>query len=96
MTINTSRRGFLKGATAAGAVLLVGVRPDGAVAAAPSESAHFNPFVKIDADGTVTAIVKHFEMGHRTFSCLIPCPRRLAHSLFFRNKRSSGVLFGAI
>ena len=32
----------------------------------------------------------------RTFPCLIPCPRRLAHSLFFRNKRSSGVLFGAI
>ena len=63
MTINTSRRGFLKGATAAGAVLLVGVRPDGAVAAAPPESAQFNPFVKIDADGTVTAIVKHFEMG---------------------------------
>ena len=32
----------------------------------------------------------------RTFPCLIPCPRRLAHSLFFRNKRSSGLLFGAI
>ena len=25
------------------------------------------------------------------FPCLIPCPRRLAHSLFFRNKRSSGL-----
>ncbi len=63
MTINTSRRGFLKGAAAAGAVLLVGARPDGVLAAASSETAQFNPFVKIDADGTVTAIVKHFEKG---------------------------------
>ena len=63
MTINTSRRGFLKGAAAAGAVLLVGARPDGSLAATTTESAQFNPFVKIDADGTVTAIVKHFEMG---------------------------------
>ncbi|WP_109313893.1 xanthine dehydrogenase family protein molybdopterin-binding subunit [Ruegeria sp. AU67] len=63
MTINTSRRRFLKGAAAAGAVLLVGARPDGALAAASSETAQFNPFVKIDADGTVTAIVKHFEKG---------------------------------
>ncbi len=63
MTINTSRRGFLKGAAAAGAVLLIGARPDGALAAASTETAQFNPFVKIDADGTVTAIVKHFEKG---------------------------------
>jgi isoquinoline 1-oxidoreductase beta subunit len=63
MTITPSRRGFLKGAAAAGAMLLVGARPDGALAAASSETAQFNPFVKIDADGTVTAIVKHFEKG---------------------------------
>ena len=63
MTINTSRRGFLKGAAAAGAVLLVGARPDGVLAAGSTETAQFNPFVKIDADGTVTAIVKHFEKG---------------------------------
>lgn len=63
MTINTSRRGFLKSAAAAGAILLVGTRPDGALAAASSETAQLNPFVKIDADGTVTAIVKHFEKG---------------------------------
>ncbi|WP_037310113.1 xanthine dehydrogenase family protein molybdopterin-binding subunit [Ruegeria halocynthiae] len=63
MTINTSRRGFLKTAAAAGAVLLVGARTDGALAAASTETAQFNPFVKIDADGTVTAIVKHFEKG---------------------------------
>lgn len=61
MTINTSRRGFLKGAAAAGAVLVVGIRPDGALAA--TGTTNLNPFVKISADGTVTAIVKHFEKG---------------------------------
>lgn len=62
MTLNTSRRGFLKSAAAAAAVLYVGARPDGALAAG-SAPAQLNPFVKIDADGTVTAIVKHFEKG---------------------------------
>ena len=63
MTINTSRRGFLQGAAAASAVLLVGVRPDGAVAAGGSDATMLNPFVRISADGRVTAIVKHFEKG---------------------------------
>ncbi|WP_375230693.1 xanthine dehydrogenase family protein molybdopterin-binding subunit [Roseobacter sp. S98] len=62
MTINTSRRGFLKGAAATGAVLMVGLRPDGALAAG-SSGAQLNPFVKIGADGSVTAIVKHIEKG---------------------------------
>ncbi|MES0884293.1 xanthine dehydrogenase family protein molybdopterin-binding subunit [Roseibium sp. SCP14] len=62
MTLNVSRRGFLKGATAAAAVLYIGARPDGALAAGTAP-AHLNPFVKIDADGTVTAIVKHIEAG---------------------------------
>ncbi|KIC51122.1 molybdopterin cofactor-binding domain-containing protein [Tateyamaria sp. ANG-S1] len=62
MTINTSRRGFLKSAAAAGAVLVVGVRPDGALAASGSRSM-LTPFVQIGSDGSVTAIVKHFEMG---------------------------------
>ncbi|MEW2911164.1 xanthine dehydrogenase family protein molybdopterin-binding subunit [Leisingera sp. JC11] len=62
MTLNTSRRGFLKSAAAAAAVLYVGVRPDGALSAGAAP-AQLNPFVKIDADGTVTAIVKHFEKG---------------------------------
>ena len=63
MTLNTSRRGFLKGASAAtAAVLVVGTRPDGALAAA-SGDASFNPFVKIDSEGKVIAIVKHFEKG---------------------------------
>ncbi|WP_291730466.1 molybdopterin cofactor-binding domain-containing protein [Leisingera sp. F5] len=62
MTLNTSRRGFLKSAAAAAAALYVGARADGALAAG-SAPAQLNPFVKIDADGTVTAIVKHFEKG---------------------------------
>ncbi len=65
MTLTPSRRGFLKGAAAAVAVLYVGARPDGALASASSEAA-LNPFVKIDADGNVTAIVKHFEKGQGT------------------------------
>ncbi|GGX48778.1 dehydrogenase [Tateyamaria omphalii] len=62
MTVNTSRRGFLKGAAAAGAVLVVGVRPDGALAASSNPSM-LTPFVQIDTNGSVTAIIKHFEMG---------------------------------
>ncbi|MEX3007386.1 molybdopterin cofactor-binding domain-containing protein [Hoeflea sp. TYP-13] len=63
MTVQTSRRGFLKGAAATTAVLMVGVRPNGALAAGSAEGKMFNPFVKIGSDGTVTAIVKHFEKG---------------------------------
>ena len=63
MTISTTRRRFLQGAAAAGTALVIGVRPDGALAAASNETSQFNPFVRIDADGNVTAIVKHFEKG---------------------------------
>ncbi|NKX72345.1 xanthine dehydrogenase family protein molybdopterin-binding subunit, partial [Rhodobacteraceae bacterium R_SAG1] len=63
MTTQLSRRGFLKTAAAAGAVLYVGVQADGAMAASKSANALLNPFVKIDSDGNVIAIVKHFEMG---------------------------------
>ena len=62
MTVNTSRRGFLKGAAAAGAVLVVGLKPGGALAAG-GDAAQINPFVKIGADGRVIAIIKHFEKG---------------------------------
>lgn len=62
MTVSTSRRGFLQGAAAASAVLIVGIRPDGVLAAA-GDATQINPFVKIGSDGSVTAIVKHFEMG---------------------------------
>ncbi len=63
MTINTSRRGFLKGAGAAVSVLAVGISPKGAMASAARHGAHFSPFVKIYSDGTVAAVVKHFEGG---------------------------------
>ncbi|MCT8159482.1 xanthine dehydrogenase family protein molybdopterin-binding subunit [Pseudoruegeria sp. SHC-113] len=63
MTLSTSRRSFLKGAAAAaGAALFIGARPNGALAASSSD-AMMNPFVKIDADGNFTAIIKHFEKG---------------------------------
>lgn len=62
MTLNTSRRGFLKAAAATGALLVVGVKADG-VLAAGNTSAQINPFVKIGADGRVIAIIKHVEKG---------------------------------
>jgi len=62
MTVATSRRGFLKGAAATGAVLLVGLNADRVVASGAA-GAQINPFVKIGADGRVIAIIKHFEMG---------------------------------
>lgn len=63
MTLTTSRRGFLKAATSASAVLMIGLTPGGAVAAGSEGAAALNPFVKIGTDGTVTAVIKHFEKG---------------------------------
>ncbi|MFY0620168.1 MAG: xanthine dehydrogenase family protein molybdopterin-binding subunit [Pelagimonas sp.] len=63
MTRTLSRRGFLKSAAAAGAVLYVGATAKGAMAASGSADAMLTPFVKIDSAGGVTAIVKHFEKG---------------------------------
>lgn len=68
MTAQTSRRTFLKGAVAAGttaAALMVGFGPKGLLAAG-TETAQLNPFVRISADGTVSVIAKHFEMGQGT------------------------------
>ena len=62
MTLNTSRRRFLQGSAAVGACLIVGIRPNGALAAG-NASAQINPFVKIGADNRVIAVVKHFEKG---------------------------------
>lgn len=63
MTANISRRGFLQTAAAATTVLYVGATADGAAAASGRADAILNPFVKIDSDGNVVAIIKHFEKG---------------------------------
>ncbi|MEM8631381.1 MAG: molybdopterin cofactor-binding domain-containing protein [Pseudomonadota bacterium] len=64
MTIETSRRTFLKGA-ATTAILAVGFDVKG-VLANTAQGGNLTPFVKIGADGRVCAIVKHFEMGQGT------------------------------
>lgn len=65
MTPEVSRRGFLKGAAAlSGTALIIGF--DGVGALAREGTVQFNPFVRIDGDGAVTVIIKHFEMGQGT------------------------------
>ena len=67
MNVETSRRGFLKGAVATAAtMLLVGVTPKGALSSAGTDGGNLTPFVRITPDGSVTAIIKHFEMGQGT------------------------------
>ena len=68
MTINVSRRGFLKGTAAGTTALLVGLNAKGVLAAGDMAAAatDMNPFVKIYANGVVTVIIKHFEMGQGT------------------------------
>lgn len=67
MAIETTRRSFLKSVAATGAVLVIGLRPNGSFAVAAAESAsELNPFVRILPDGTVQVIIKHFEMGQGT------------------------------
>ncbi len=65
MTFQATRRSFLAGAAASGAALVVGFTPAG-VLAGGRMGAEFNPFVKVSADGTVSVIIKHFEMGQGT------------------------------
>jgi len=63
MTMHLSRRGFLQSASSlAGAALVIGFDAGNVLASADS-AAEFTPFVRISADGRVTAIVKHFECG---------------------------------
>lgn len=66
-SIKTTRRSFLKSATATGVALVIGLRPDGRfAAAAASETAELNPFVRIMPDGLIEVVAKHFEMGQGT------------------------------
>ncbi|WP_299409520.1 molybdopterin cofactor-binding domain-containing protein [uncultured Roseobacter sp.] len=64
MTVTTTRRGFLASAAATTGLLAIGISPKGALAKAGTGA--LNPFVTIAPDGTVTAIVKHFEKGQGT------------------------------
>ncbi|WP_298976039.1 molybdopterin cofactor-binding domain-containing protein [uncultured Roseobacter sp.] len=64
MTVTTTRRGFLASAAATTGLLAIGISPKGAFAKAGTGA--LNPFVTIASDGTVTAIVKHFEKGQGT------------------------------
>ncbi|NNE62804.1 MAG: xanthine dehydrogenase family protein molybdopterin-binding subunit, partial [Gammaproteobacteria bacterium] len=65
MSIQISRRGFLKATAASTASLVIGFNSKGLIAAG-REQAVLNPFVRIDSSGVVTVIVKHFEMGQGT------------------------------
>lgn len=66
MSAPLSRRTFLNSAAAAGAVLAIGLDPRGALANVAPSSGNLTPFVKIYEDGTVAAIIKHFEGGQGT------------------------------
>ncbi len=75
MNIQTSRRDLLKGMAASGAALVIGFNPKGVLSSGIAQAAEkmgsaassaLNPFVKISADGIVTVVLKHFEMGQGT------------------------------
>lgn len=64
MGIDATRRGFLLGSGAA--ALVIGFTPKGVLAAGGADAFDINPFVTINPDGSVTVVVKHFEMGQGT------------------------------
>jgi isoquinoline 1-oxidoreductase beta subunit len=71
MKTSMNRRDFLKTSGAIGASLVVGFNASGVLAASDTEATGdvgtaFNPFVKIDDEGVVTVLTKHFEMGQGT------------------------------
>ena len=69
MTIlSEPRRNFLKKSSIGTSVLFIGLNSNGLLAATSSISKDviFNPFVKIDKNGIVTVVSKHFEMGQGT------------------------------
>ena len=69
-TATMNRRGFLKSAAVLGGSIAIGFNAGGVLAAATgsasADSVGFNPFVKIGPDGTITVVIKHFEMGQGT------------------------------
>lgn len=65
MTLTTTRRNFLIGTAATAAALTIGFTPEGRLIAGEPDKI-LNPFVQVASDGTVTVIIKHFEMGQGT------------------------------
>lgn len=65
MACGFTRRRFLQTA-AAGAALTIGLDPNGALAEGARSGVNVTPFMKIYPDGTVAAIIKHFEGGQGT------------------------------
>jgi isoquinoline 1-oxidoreductase beta subunit len=65
MSTQISRRDFLKSSAAGLATLLIGFNTKGLLAAGSPDTV-VNPFVRIDHNGVVTVIAKHFEMGQGT------------------------------
>ena len=67
MTTSISRRAFLKSTAATvGTALTLGLDARGAMAMTTQSGGNITPFVRIHADGTVVAIIKHFEGGQGT------------------------------
>lgn len=67
MTAILSRRNFLQSAAvSAGVALTIGFDSRGALALTAPTGGNITPFVRIAPDGTVTAIIKHFEGGQGT------------------------------
>jgi isoquinoline 1-oxidoreductase beta subunit len=62
MTIQPSRRAFIKIAAGTGVGLIIGLDLPSASAAA-AESFAPNPFVRVAPDNTVTVLVKHLDKG---------------------------------
>lgn len=63
MSLDTTRRAFLAGAGATLSVFAIGLDAKGALAATSYTGGNVTPFLTIAEDGTVTAIIKHFEGG---------------------------------
>lgn len=67
MTLQLNRRNFLKSTGALGASFFIGFNTRGSLAVAGHhQAADLNAFVRVSDDGSVEAIVKHFEMGQGT------------------------------
>ncbi len=69
MTVQVSRRDFLKRVSVLSAgSLVLGFAPGSpaVVTAAAASTTEFNPFVRLSPDGQVTAVIKHFECGQGT------------------------------